>query len=125
MIAPNAVDLLVAARSTVLEALLPSLPSELHYQCRMVANALAIAVRELELGEQVADLESHALDHVLEPQGTPHLPHERALGALVKLIRQGDFDRPGAGQASLQQALTAITEARLSVSNPKVLNHGR
>lgn len=42
---PDAADLLATARATLLEKLLPALPAHLHYEARMVANAMAIAAR--------------------------------------------------------------------------------
>ena len=42
---PDARDLLATARAALLEKLLPALPAPLHYEARMIANAMAIAAR--------------------------------------------------------------------------------
>tara|TARA_Y100001951_G_scaffold94328_1_gene90699 strand:+ start:21193 stop:21558 length:366 start_codon:yes stop_codon:yes gene_type:complete len=121
MTAPNALELLLAARASLLDELLPALPADLHYSCRMIASALAIAVREIEQGEQVDHLESQLLDRVLAPEGLAGRPHDEALAHLARLVRQGAFD----AQEVLPEVLSTITRARLSISNPKVLRHER
>ncbi|UPY39101.1 DUF6285 domain-containing protein [Sediminicoccus sp. KRV36] len=42
---PDAADLLATAREALLGKLLPALPAHLHYEARMIANAMAIAAR--------------------------------------------------------------------------------
>jgi len=42
---PDATDLLNTARDALLQKLLPALPAHLHYEARMIANAMAIAAR--------------------------------------------------------------------------------
>jgi len=42
---PDATDLLNTARDSLLQKLLPTLPAHLHYEARMIANAMAIAAR--------------------------------------------------------------------------------
>jgi hypothetical protein len=91
---PDAPDLLITAREVLLQRLLPSLPAGLHYEARMIANAMAIAAREC--------------------QSTAHeLTRERelALG-----IRQGQRD-----DDSTRLELLAITRCKLEVSNPRLL----
>ncbi|MGE5097084.1 MAG: DUF6285 domain-containing protein [Betaproteobacteria bacterium] len=97
---PAGEDLLRVARDTLLEALLPQLPAESHYTARMVANAMAIAAREL--GQ------------------APQAPDSAALSRLAAEIRAGRHDEPAA-RAELIRHLREITRERLAVSNPRIL----
>jgi hypothetical protein len=92
---PDATDLLHTARAALLEKLLPALPADLHYDARMIANALAIAARE-----SAAPAPNQLLN-------------ERDLAVA---IRAGEHDR-GTARASL----LALTRAKLAVSNPRLL----
>ncbi|AWY38646.1 acyl-CoA dehydrogenase [Pseudomonas putida] len=117
-IRPDAKDLLAIARQTLLDQLLPQLPDNLRYQALMVANAMAIAGRECAAGAQAQALEMAQLSALLEevPAVSADVPR-----TLCRAIRQGRFDTPGAEQEHLLSALSAITRARLSISNPKAL----
>lgn len=92
---PEAADLLLTARDVLLEQLLTALAPELHYQARMIANALAIAARE--------------------QQGAAHSDnaHERVLATAIRAGQRDD-------QATFHELL-AITRNKLQVSNPRVL----
>lgn len=125
MTTPNALELLTTARALLLEELLPALPASLTYECRMIASALAIAAREIKHANRVARIEGEALARVLEPSGLAGLTQEDASALLVQFIRQGVFDRSGTEQDRLLEALAAVTHARLTISNPKVLNDAR
>jgi hypothetical protein len=117
-IRPDANELLAIARQTLLDELLPQLPGNLRYQALMVANAMAIAGRECVEGEQAQAAEIQRLAELLEDApATSADVHQ----ALCRAIRQGRFDTPGGEQERLLSALSAITRARLSISNPKAL----
>ena len=92
---PGGAELLRVARESLLEALLPKLPPESHYTARMVANAMAIAAREL-----VQPPARAAVDAAL----------------LAREIRAGRHD--GGEIAGL---LRELTRERLAVSNPRAL----
>jgi len=92
---PDAADLLQTARVALLEKLLPALPVDLHYEARMIANALSIAARESSASTLIA------------------APNERQLAAA---IRAGEYD-----SGSVRSSLLAITRAKLQVSNPRLL----
>lgn len=92
---PDAADLLQTARVVLLEKLLPALPEELHYEARMIANAMVIAARE-----SAASARSE-------------VPNERHLAAA---IRAGEYDR-----STARAELLALTRAKLEVSNPRLL----
>ncbi|NBA96889.1 DUF6285 domain-containing protein [Pseudomonas sp. R5(2019)] len=117
-IRPDASELLEIARQTLLDELLAQLPGRLRYQALMVANAMAIAGRECRDGERADAVEAQLLESLLGDAKSP-LPDARQ--ALCCAIRQGRFDVAGSDQERLFSALSAITQARLSISNPKVL----
>jgi hypothetical protein len=117
-IRPDASELLAIARQTLLDELLPQLPANLRYQALMVANAMAIAGRECVNGEQAQAAEVDRMAELLDEAPATSADVRRAL---CRAIRQGDFDTPGDEQERLLSALSAITRARLSISNPKVL----
>ena len=125
MIGPNALELLATTRELLLGEMLPALPEQLHYECRMAASAMAMAAREIEHGARVLRIEADALEQVLNLHGLAGLTAEDARAMLCQFIRQGLFDQPGPSRDMLLHALGEITRARLSVSNPKVVGHGR
>ena len=90
--------LLAEARERLMENLFPHLPEKQRYEARMIANAMAIAGREL------AGLRPPAPD--LKP--------------LAAAIRGGKHD----ADAGLRDRLAADVLARLAVSNPKLLPRG-
>lgn len=92
---PDAAELLRTAREALLGQLLPALPETLHYQTRMIANAMAIAARELHATAPV-DIE-----------------RERRL---AMAIRRGEHDDGSAGQE-----LLALVRGKLQTSNPRLL----
>ena len=98
---PDAADLLATAREVLLTELLPALPPEKAFAARMVASAMALAIRE-----GAAD--------------TTALP-VRDLALLAREIRAGAHD-PGTPQhGEVQDFLRAYARLRASVSAPKAL----
>jgi len=99
---PEARELLAAARGTLLERLLPALPPALHYEARMIANAMAIAARAA---------------------APPPVPAALAADAacLAAAIRRGAFAPGTPGHAACAGYLRGLAEARARVSNPKAL----
>jgi hypothetical protein len=82
----------------------------------MVANALAIAGRELELGAKARAEERALLARFLNlPEAT--LPELRA--RLCRALREGSIE-PGR-DAELRDLLRARTHALLAISNPDYL----
>ncbi|MBL8471466.1 MAG: hypothetical protein KF778_12305 [Rhodocyclaceae bacterium] len=118
---PDARELLLTARQTLLERLLPALPEAQRYDALMVSNALAIAVREVELDAPAAHRERAALADLLGATGQGlDLPElRRVLGSHIRL---GMFDH--ARRDELMAVLHASVEARLAISNPKLLAAG-
>jgi len=93
---PAAAELLAVARKSLLEDLVPALPEDKRYQALMVANALAIAGRELE---------------------QPPREDAAALEALARAIRAGRHD----GDAVVHARLLAWARARTAATNPRAL----
>jgi len=65
----DAADLIATARDALLAELLPALPKERRYTGLMIANAMAIAVREERLGFDAARSEAARLRNLLDAVG--------------------------------------------------------
>ena len=125
---PDAAELLRAAREAVSGEILPSLPESLRYTGLMVANAIAIAERELAFGDAAARAECDRLRALLADRAAP-VAGESLTDALARYnrrlaadIRAGRFD--GEARAALVDHLRRTTGEKLAVSHPKAL-HGR
>lgn len=121
----SAIDLLNTARHILIDDLLPLLGEANHYECRMIARAMSIAAREIELRAEVSALESNVLGEVMGRHGLLKLTPAHARHLLVGFIRKGVFDNADSAQSSMLEALRQITHARLAISNPKVACHGK
>ena len=125
---PTGAELLAAARRTLLEELIELLPAERRYDGLMVANAMAIAARELAAADapaRAALAGVAALYGETAETGPDAAEVERALTRfnrrLAADIRAGAFDAAGARRDALVALLRAVTLARLEISNPKAL----
>jgi hypothetical protein len=108
---PDATDLLETARAGLLARLLPALPAELHYEARMIANAMGIAARH---GTADPTAASRALVALLPDEPEP-------LAALARAIRSGAFQPGAPGHAAARAALGEIVRLRCQVSAPRAL----
>jgi hypothetical protein len=121
---PDGAALLAEARRTLLELLLPHLPAERRYDGLMVANAMAIAGRELDAGEQALRETLAALAAVLSLPEDAAPPRQRLTELEARLaadIRVGRYDAEGSARESIRGYLRAATVARVRLSNPKLL----
>lgn len=125
---PDALELLAIARETLLEQVLPALHGDARYQVLMIANAIAIASRELRPGavDLAAELE---FLHGLYVHDAPPA-HERVEQALQRLearlardLRGGELD--GGPQLAVRRLLRRRIESRLALSNPTRLARAR
>jgi hypothetical protein len=98
---PDAADLLATAREVVLQELLPVLPAEKAFAARMVANAIAIALRE-------AQADASALPAT-------------DLAALAREIRAGAHDPGTPRHEEVRDFLRAYARLRAGVSAPRAL----
>jgi hypothetical protein len=122
---PHAADLLKTAREAVTAEILPALPEALRYTGLMVANAIAIAERELTAGDAAARAECERLRALLPERAEP-LAADTLTDALARYnqrlagdIRAGRFDSKERG--ALLEHLRRTTGEKLVVSNPKAL----
>lgn len=122
---PDSSDLLAIARETLLAELRPLLPESARYTLAMIANAMAIAAREIHAGDAAARDALARLDTLYgvsarEREGAALLEalrsHERRLAAD---IRSGAFDADGERRRQALAHLRASVAARLRISNPK------
>jgi hypothetical protein len=97
---PDAADLLATARDVVLTELLPALPPEKALAARMVAAAIALALRQ---------------------GAAPPMADARDLAVLAAEIRAGRHDPGTESHAQVAAFLRDHARARAAVSAPKVL----
>ncbi len=113
---PDGLDLLATAREVVLRDLLPNLPEGAKLQARMVAAAIALALREAEAqGEKGLMTELAAMLGV---------ERNRALPAFAAAIRAGRFDPGSEPHAAALDLLRRMARLRAGVSAPKALAGG-
>jgi hypothetical protein len=94
---PDGAELLAVARTTLLEDLLPELPQARRYHALMIANAMAMARRELEIRPPVAE--------------------QDILAHLAAELRAGKRDRDQATYGALLEACIV----RVRVSQPRAM----
>ena len=119
---PDALALLDIARETLLGQVLPQLDGDGRYQALMIANAMAMAIRELTPGavdyEPEAQLLRDLYGHLQAPDGEDaQRTSARLEERLARDLRSGEFD--GERQQLVRQLLRTRVEARLQVSNPR------
>jgi urease accessory protein UreF len=123
---PDAFELLAIARQTLLERLLPALPVDQKFDGLMIANALAIAGREIRdqaAGQRRMATRLAALyDEVMPPDAAEIAPMMARLEArLARDIRAGSFDGDAALRRKVFEHLWATARDRVAISNPKAL----
>jgi hypothetical protein len=123
---PDGAALLRLARVVLTEELLAELPESARYRARMVANAMAIAVRETHEGIRVQETERNKLAALYDEAPTPadRVDAETLDEALTRLnwwlaaeIRAGRRD----GDEIVHGLLQESARARLRLANPKAL----
>jgi hypothetical protein len=120
---PDGAELLRVAQKVLREHLLPGIAKQQRYEALMVANAMAIAARELEAGDTGLREELRMLtvlygDTIVSQSGTSMKEKVARLNKrLAKDIRAGVMD--GACAQGVRALLKAQVTGRLRVSNPK------
>jgi hypothetical protein len=120
---PNATDLIDIARQTLVERVLPALTDAHRYEGLMIANALGIALRELQAAEKTREAEQAMAQAVTQLLGAPaqHGAAEPASARLAAAIRAGRFDPGHPGSDTVKAVLAAEVRAQLAIDNPKAL----
>lgn len=118
MIQADAQELLAVARETLLAEVLPQVSGDTTYQVRMIANAMAIAAREIREASRYVEDERAALASLLGTNGAGDVVEQSK--RLCEWIDQGYFDHAEEEQR-LIAGLRSITMAKLRISNPKLL----
>ena len=114
---PAGEALLEAARRLLLDELLALLPAERRYDGLMIANAMAIAARELHDAGAGAAAAAQRLGAFYDDATAAS---DALARRLVADIRAGRFD-DGAARERLVALLRAELCYRLAISNPKAL----
>lgn len=126
---PSGEHLLETARSLLREELLPALPEQRRHAALMIANAMAIAMRQLKNGEAAEHEEAAALERILsiKPKHDAEAEHVVARDRLLDLnrrlcqaIREGRADA-GPLRALVSVHLLRVARLRVTESNPKYL----
>lgn len=122
---PEGAHLLKLARQALLDQLLPELSDDTRYTARLVANAMAIAARELQSGDSDGRAERDALETLfgeyreetksLESTESLSESLQRLRWRLAAEIRSGGLD----GNAEVHSHLNAVATARLKIVNPR------
>lgn len=114
---PDAHNLLSEARRVLLESLVPELSGERKYEALMIANAMGMAIREMEPEalEHARKANTQVSRLVGNEQDNTGQSSEVALAAAIR-ARKLDGNSP-----ELQAALYALTRARLAINNPGYL----
>ncbi len=107
-------DLLEVARTVLREQVMPALDGGGRFEAAMVANAMAIAIREIEQGGTARAEEQALLAEFLGVPTATTLPELRR--QLCRELRDGAVlaDRPD----ELRTLLRKVVHARLAISNP-------
>ena len=125
---PTSIEVLEAARETLLDAILPVLPDERRLDAFMIANAMAMVERSLGFADGPSRVELDRLEALLgeAPVSTDTATalEARVLELnrrLCREIRDGAFDEPGPRREALYRHLWESTLQKLRESNPKHL----
>ncbi|PLC51615.1 acyl-CoA dehydrogenase [Pollutimonas subterranea] len=114
---PNGSELLAVARRTLLDQLLPLLPAAKSYDALMVANAMAMAARELDSqGRDESEAQILQFYRRIGLEGTQDATER----GLAELIRKRAIDPSQHGL--LHPLLLALTRDKLAITNPKQLD---
>ncbi len=105
--------LLEAARTVLRERIMPSLDADGRYEAAMVANAIAIAIRDLQLGPAARAQEGALLASFYD---SPDATLGELRSRLCRDLRAGDFELARATE--LRALLEQVADDRLAISNP-------
>ena len=115
---PHGNELLTVARRVLLDELLPLLPADKTYDVLMIANAMAIAARELQPHGEHDEQSSQAIAQFYEQASMAPAADatEQGLAAQIRVRAIASDQRE-----QLHELLLSLTRAKLALSNPKYL----
>jgi len=114
---PDAAGLLEIARETLRGDLIDALPAGKRYEALMIANAIAIAARQMTAGDEPFANEASELRDILGSKGDlKDLNHE-----LARRLRAGAFGPGTPDRDRIYDILWQATEQKVRESNPKYL----
>lgn len=126
--APDGIELLKTAVTVLREKLLPLLSDEHRHDALMVANAMAIAMRQLDQGDYPLVDELKSLQHLgfvsdEIPDKRQHLLEVLSKGnqEMASLLREGYADPGHSQREPILLHLRKVAAQRLSESNPKYI----
>lgn len=115
---PETRDLLAEARQVLLESVAPELAGEHKYQALMIANAMGMAIRELEQREQG---QPEQIDRAVRAYLSEQSLDETAAEAEADLARAIRERRLDGTDPAMRSVLRTLTESRLLINNPGYL----
>lgn len=115
---PETRDLLTEARQVLLDSVAPELAGERKYEALMIANAMGMAIRELEQRERGQPERIDRTIRAFLAERSLDATTDEAEAALARAIRERRLD--GVDPA-LRSVLRTLTEARLRINNPGYL----
>lgn len=123
---PKGAALLAIAQKTMRERILPVLPPDIKHDALMILNAMSIAMRQLEQGEEFEREELQALAELLgnvphELTGTGASALVAANRTLSQHIRSGASAPSHPQRAAVFAHLVGVARQRVRESNPKYL----
>lgn len=128
---PTGEQLLDSARNVLREQLMPALPAGSRHAALMIANAMSIAMRQLQNGDEPERAELRALEKILlaggageAGVGTPMRARLKELNRrLSHWIREGQADA-GEIRDAVRAHLVQVARTKVGESNPKYLGNG-
>ena len=110
---PHDAGLLLIARSLLREEVLPTVAPARRYEVAMIANAMAIAAREMAEGNRIREAERAALAAFYAAPGAELAALRRRLCADLRARTLAP-----AAEQRLRSMLAAAVAGRLAISNP-------
>ncbi|MCK9988827.1 MAG: hypothetical protein AzoDbin1_05299 [Azoarcus sp.] len=129
---PTGEQLLDSARNVLREQLMPALPAASRHAALMIANAMSIAMRQLQNGDEPERAELRALEKILlagdgageAGAGTSMRARLKELNCrLSHWIRDGQADA-GEIRDAVRAHLVQVARTKVGESNPKYLGNG-
>lgn len=115
---PTAANLLETARAFLRDQVLPRLPDDARYDALMVANAMAIAARQVAAGDRPLE---EARARLAALYAAPDAGLARLARRLADDVRAGVFDPSSDRRAAVFVHLWETARAAAAESNPKAL----